>query len=638
MPLFAARPRTLTLLIVAALALACRSGEPATGERPPQPAQAPHTDPSSAERRPEPPSLEQVSEDPVVQAMVRVAEADSQVEAHARTLAVDIGSRLTASSGLASAEAWAVERFGDWGLEARVEPWGAFEVGFERGPAHGGVVRPDRRALEFGTSAWSPGTGGVPLRGQALLYPQTDAELRTRRPYLRGAWILIPHTGLTTDLNGGRPGPPGAVGERVAKALNKAGVAGFVWAAGAPNDRLVHTGGDHEIRWGKRPRRVEVQLRGDQHHALVEQLRGGVFVQLEFSIDNHFVRGPLAVNNVIADLPGDSRAEEMVIIGAHLDSWDGAAGAVDNATGVATAMEAARLIALACERTGARPRRTIRVMLWSGEEQGLLGSRAWVTQQDPEVLERISAVLVHDGGTNFLSGLPVTPEMLAEMEAAFAPLEVLEQRRLALGRRRGQELEPMPFHLRVVESLIFEPTDSAPFISADVPGFYWDQSGRSDYDHFHHTQHDQFSAIIDSYQRRSALVVAIGAWNLANAESLVTRANAGPLPPRRLGVILDGMRVTSISEQGVGLEAGLREGDLLLELDGGALTTLDSLRERMVEGVPTKVLTVDRDGGRLSFEVDWSTLDSERERIRRRRERVEHFGAEIFEGEHEPEQ
>ena len=93
--------------------------------------------------------------------------------------------------------------------------------------------------------------------------------------------------------------------------------------------------------------------------------------------------------------------DEVVIVGGHLDSWDGATGATDNGTGVATTLEAARLLAA----SGARPRRTIRFVLWSGEEQGLLGSRAYVKAHKSE-MSKIPAVFVHDGGPNVCSGLP----------------------------------------------------------------------------------------------------------------------------------------------------------------------------------------------------------------------------------------
>src|SRR5262249_11552950 len=137
--------------------------------------------------------------------------------------------------------------------------------------------------------------------------------------------------------------------------------------------------------------------------------------------DNRFVQGPIPQYNVIADLVGTEKPDEYVIVGGHLDSWDGAQGTVDNGTGSATTLEAARLLAA----VGAKPKRTIRFMLWSGEEQGLFGSENYV-QKHPELLPKISVVLVHDEGTNYLSGLGVPHAMFGALQEALAPLVDLD--------------------------------------------------------------------------------------------------------------------------------------------------------------------------------------------------------------------
>ena len=110
-----------------------------------------------------------------------------------------------------------------------------------------------------------------------------------------------------------------------------------------------------------------------------------------------------------------------MIVGGHIDSWDGATGATDNGTGVATTLEAARILM----KAGVKPRRTIRFMLWSGEEQGLLGSAAYV-KAHKDLMPKISAVLVHDGGTNYLSGIGATEAMLSDFEQVFAPVKELD--------------------------------------------------------------------------------------------------------------------------------------------------------------------------------------------------------------------
>jgi carboxypeptidase Q len=122
-----------------------------------------------------------------------------------------------------------------------------------------------------------------------------------------------------------------------------------------------------------------------------------------------------------------------VVVGGHIDSWDGATGTTDNGTGTATTLEAARILMA----IGAKPKRTIRFMLWGGEEQGLLGSRAWV-QKHKDEMEKYSACLVHDGGTNYLSGIAGMKEMRPQLATVFEPM-------LSLAAE-------MPFKIRDIEA------------------------------------------------------------------------------------------------------------------------------------------------------------------------------------------
>ncbi len=602
-----------------AIALMLAAPACAKVEAPAEPIVAPVAD-AGAPASPEPaPAPAPISDDPVVEAIVELAAADSEVDDHLRSLALDIGPRLTGSTQIAAAERWAVERFEGWGLTATREPWGELPVGFERGQATGAVIRPERRELEFTTWAWTPGTrgqdgleAGGPVRGQALRYPTSAGELRELRPYLRGAWIMIPWGFHPRSLDA-------KLRAQIERALDRAPIAGLVRAAGAADDLLLRSHGDHRLDPAKLPTRVEIRLRGDQHAALLERMAAGEYVELEFGVANRLLPGPIPVHNVIAELPGAEFPDQRVVVGGHLDSWDAASGAVDNATGVATTMEAARLIAAACEREGARPRRTISFMLWSGEEQGLLGSKAWVAAH-PELLLGISAVLVHDGGTNYISGVPVTPEMWADMQRVFAPVAKLAP-------------EAMPFALRLVEALPWEPSDSSAFMAAEVPGFFWDQAGRSDYERYHHTQHDHAEAVIDAYQRHSALVVAIAAWNLASLDAPLARENAFGLPSRRIGVALDetpgGPTIRDLAGGSLGAAAGLAIGDQIVAVDGVAVASRDELVAAIGRGQPRKTITIERGEARLELVLDWTDDPDEPARAARRAQRRARFGPEL---------
>jgi carboxypeptidase Q len=287
---------------------------------------------------------------------------------------------------------------------------------------------------------------------------------------------------------------------------------------------------------------------------------------------------------------------------------------------VATTMEAARLIAAACARAGVAPRRSLSFQLWSGEEQGLLGSLAWVAAHQ-DLLAGISAVLVHDEGTNYLAGVSVTPEQHGIMSAVFEPVTKLAP-------------TTMPFALTIVEALPYEPSDSTSFLRAGVPAFFWAQAGRSDYDRYHHTQYDRPDAVIDEYQRHSALVVAIAAWQLAQAPELLARDHLQPLPRRVLGVQLDETTVVDIDDDSLARRAGLRVGDRIVSLDGVAVTHDDELVLAIQRGAASKTLVIERKdesaaNQRLELVLDWSTDPDEAARATRRAERRERFGPEL---------
>jgi carboxypeptidase Q len=604
--------RLVALAWAVAVALGCRGAEvPPRGQEVEAPEQPTQVSTSGEAEAPAP-----ISDDPVIQAIVALAVEDSQVDDHLDTLARDIGPRLSGTPQLEAAELWAIEQFERWGLEASREQWGEFSVVFERGKASGAMIRPERQELEIGTWAWTPGTrgqagleAGGPVRGQALRYPETAAELRGLRPYLRGAWIMIPHAFAR---------PRGQLRQQIEGAFARAPIAGLVWAAGDPEDTRIQTHGEHELDPEDLPTQVEIRLRGDQHHALLERMAAGEYVELEFGVANRLLAKPTPVHNVIAELPGAELPQQRVIVGAHLDSWDGASGAVDNATGVATTMEAARLIAAACARTGRSPRRTLSFALWSGEEQGLLGSTAWVAAHGDR-LEGISAVLVHDEGTNYISGLPVTPELHTTMKAVFEPVARLAP-------------EQRPFALELVEGLPFEPSDSTPFLRAGVPAFFWAQSGRSDYPRYHHTQYDHAEAVIDEYQRHSALVVAIAAWQLAQLPELLDRHNLLPLPRRIMGVSLDETVVEGVERDSLAEAAGVQVDDRIVAIDGAAVATGAELVAAIQRGEPRKTVSIEREieGERRRIELvfDWSGEPGEAERAARRAERRERFGPE----------
>ncbi|HKS16714.1 MAG TPA: M28 family peptidase, partial [Planctomycetota bacterium] len=276
----------------------------------------------------------------------------SEVMAHLDHLTNGIGPRLTSSDKLTRACSWARHQFEAWGLQnCRLEQWGTYPVGFNRGPWKGKMTAPEELDLTFITMSWTPGTNG-PVEGLAVMGPSTEAELAAVEPLLKGAWVLSPGTSTSKELN-----------EKILEAYDKAGIAGLIRRGG--QDLLV-TGGNGRIAWDKLPKRVNIVLQRPHYDKVKGLIGDGKKVTLLFDIKNEFVKGPIPLYNVLAEIPGTEKPEEMVIVGGHLDSWDGATGTTDNGTGSATTMEAARLLM----KAGAKPKRTIRFMLWSGEEQG----------------------------------------------------------------------------------------------------------------------------------------------------------------------------------------------------------------------------------------------------------------------------
>ncbi|RMH04649.1 MAG: M20/M25/M40 family metallo-hydrolase [Planctomycetota bacterium] len=533
--------------------------------------------------------------DPVCESIRALPDEELRVTEWLDELVNGIGPRLTSSSACTEACEWAARRFRDFGLEqVRLEAWGEWPVGFDRRGMKGRVVEPAKVPLVITTRSWTPGTDG-PVRGRVVRAPRNPAELAAARGTLGGCWVML----QGTRPRFGREGEGFAFD--LARFLDQEGILGTLVAS---RGELVLTSGNPRITWEDLPHRIQITVRRDQFERMAAWLDEGREVVAEFDLDQVFVKGPIPLYNVVAEIPGAEKPEELVIVGGHIDSWDGATGTNDNGTGCATTLEAARLIAAAMRETGLRPRRTIRFMLWSGEEQGLLGSRGYIAAH-PEENDRISAVIVHDGGTNVLSGLLATPHMMPMFEEVLAPVQ-------ALADAAGEEFA---FSLREVEGLprgIGSDHDS--YLAAGVPGFFWRQHGESNYNRVHHTQYDTFDSAIERYQLHNARVVALAAWRFANAEGMVPRddmgsgGRGGPRRGRRLlGVRLgeEGLVVTGLTENGQAAKLGLKAGDRIVQVGDAEVTTREELIQALRSGPPEKKVVVRRDGELLSFNFRW---------------------------------
>ncbi len=269
---------------------------------------------------------------------------------------------------------------------------------------------------------------------------------------------------------------------------------------------------------------VIVTVRQSDCDCMNSRLADGTPVEAEFDLPHTFTKGPIPVYDTIAEIKGTEWPDEVVIVSGHLDSWNGpgAQGTTDNGTGSAVTLEAARILAAA----KAKPKRTIRFVLWTGEEQGLLGSAAYVKHlKESGQLDKISAVLVDDGGTNWEGGLPCVDSEVPYLAAATAPVNGL------FYSEADKKFMDVDIHREKVFNQVMG-SDHNSFMREHVPGFFWDESGRADYNHTHHTQYDRLDQAIPEYLQQSATCAAVTAYNLACAPTLLPRPTDEEWPQR----------------------------------------------------------------------------------------------------------
>ena len=429
-----------------------------------------------------------------------------------------IGPRLTGTAKMVQANRWTMEMFRKYGLSnAHLEPW-TIARAWSRGTARGRIVSPAEHALTLASAGWSPSTAGV-VRGRVVyVKAQREADLEAYKGRLKGAIAIIAEPG---DLPGPYevprspilspvtlpPGPaerqPFVERQQFARAreafFKREGVAA-VLRDSDKNHGLLNMGGVGGRNYDIGP--VPTAYVTAENYRLLWRLlkRGPVEVELE--ITNSFSEKPVEVFNTVAEIPGSERPDEVVILGAHLDSWDLGTGATDNGTGSMVVLEAARVL----RKLDLKPKRTIRFVLFSGEEQGLNGSRAYVEAHKAE-LAKISGVFVHDAGTGrVLSiGLQGNYQLRETIDRIVAPLRDVGLLESSLRSGFG--------------------TDHLSFNNAGVPGFYCIQDP-AEYRKTHHSQSDTFDKVWKDDFAQGAQVLAVWAYNVAQWPELLPRRPA----------------------------------------------------------------------------------------------------------------
>lgn len=477
----------------------------------------------------------------------------SQVMETVAQLTDVLGPRLTNSPQIRKANEWTRDRLAQWGLEdARLEAWGPFGVGWslERVSVH--MTAPVVQPLHALPRAWSPGTNGL-LRAKALYFKlEADADFEAAKGKLKDRIVLIsaPPTIKHEDEAAldrydekqlrklGEyeiPGPDGervewrknvGLRERLRTFLKAEGALAAVEAGRAAGVlRVGGTGG-----WKKDAERGVpwLTLMPEQYNRLVRLLERKLEVELEIDLRVEFHEGDLMGYNTLADIPGSDRKNELVMAGAHLDSWHAATGATDNAAGSAVMLEAARIL----KALGVRPRRTIRFVLWTGEEQTLGGSSAYVAQHfakrgdpaDPKEKElpvelqtkpgawqilpghaSLSAYFNVDSGTGRIRGVYAQENAgaAALLRDWLAPLHDLGATQVTLNPDGG--------------------TDTEPFVDAGLPAFPFIQDRIEYRSRTWHTVLDTYDRLKREDLMQAAVVVAAVVYEAAMSEKPMPR-------------------------------------------------------------------------------------------------------------------
>ena len=460
--------------------------------------------------------------------IMREIRAHSQVLENLEYLSDMIGPRLTGSDKLHRANEWTLQKFKEYGLSnAHLEPF-TIPNGWSRVQASARILSPNTLPLTIAAAGWSPGTSGRVEGDVVFVDANSETEFEKYRGKLKHALVLTRPPSTVAPPSGPKvdgiptPLPPEQPDSQPGRAFSpqdrtfRRRLMGLLQAEGAAC-LLMDSGKEHGLLNMSQMGGSQPCSPGDLPAAFVTHegyaqlwrlLKRGS-VRAEIQIENRFTEGPVTVYNTVAELPGSERPDEVVLIGAHLDSWDLGTGSTDNGTGSMALLEAARTL----QALGLKPKRTIRFVLFAGEEEGLLGSKAYVKAHTSD-LSHYSGVLVHDLGTGKVDQIVLGNhwECGPAMEAVTGPLRAVGFDGIRNGR------------------LYAGATDHTSFDDAGVPGFVCLQDP-AEYGKTHHSQSDTFDKAWGDDLKQGAMVLAVWSYNVASLPELLPRAGTTPRTP-----------------------------------------------------------------------------------------------------------
>jgi hypothetical protein len=469
------------------------------------------------------------------------------------------GPRLTNSPTFRQAADWVVKRMGEYGIPAHLEKWGPFGRGWTYTHFEAAMTEPQYSPLIGFPLAWTPGTNG-PVSGEPMMaILRTDADLEKFKGRLKGRIVLIsPARPLEAIMNPagrrftdaelaqeatapdpgstlfGRPiprpvspyGPPAMTPQEIRQFRTKVNKflhdqqPAVVVQTGYTGDGgtvFASSGGSREKKEPAPP--PTVALTPEHYNRICRLIEHKIPVKVEFNIQAQFIDSPEESVNVVAEIEGAARKDEIVMLGAHLDSWHGGTGATDNAAGSAVAIEAMRIL-----KSLNKPMdRTVRMALWSGEEEGLLGSKAYVKEHfaDPEVMKptsehaKVSGYFNYDNGTGKIRGIYLQGNDMVRpiFQSWLEPFRDLGASAVSIRNTGG--------------------TDHLSFDAVGIPGFQFIQDPVEYATRTHHSNMDVYDRIQRGDLMQASAIMASFVYNTATRPEMLPRK---PLPkpqPRR---------------------------------------------------------------------------------------------------------
>jgi carboxypeptidase Q len=462
------------------------------------------------------------------------------------------GPRLSGSPELKHAQEWAVKQLSDWGcVNAKREPWGKFGKGWEVQKNYAAITAPYYHAIIAVPKAWTPGTNG-PVKGDVVLIKaDTLPDLDQYKGKLAGKIVIFdakPGVERTYKADGVRytdeqldemaKAKAGADAPRRAldrnspifraralrTAINEFLVnenVGLILSQARGSDGTVFTTNGASYADSAKTASPELETSGEDYQRILRLVKAGIKVSMEADIKTQFYTDDLNGYDVVAEIPGTDKKlkEQLVMIGGHLDSWHGATGATDNAAGSAVMMEVMRIL----KAVNFKPRRTIRIALWSSEEQGLFGSRGYVLNHfgDPKTMElkpeaaKVSAYYNLDNGSGKIRGIYL------QGDSATAPI-------FKAWLEPFKDLGASTITIRNTGS-----TDHVSFDAVGIPGFQFIQDPLDYGARTHHSNQDTYDKLSEDDLKQAAVITASFVYNTSQRDEMIPRkALPKPQPAR----------------------------------------------------------------------------------------------------------